>query len=908
MRRPCVLFFAVGVWLEGVTLHAAVPSSAAKPVVLDWLGAAPPAVSANVTWGVPWPKGVVPAGTSMRLAGAEGQGVELQTWTLASWPDGTIKWSGHAIHATAGLAGPFTLTPARATKEQLGPAARMKYAEDATGFTIDTGRLRARVAKQGDAFLESLTLGERVVGRAGRLVLVREDRSRYEGEGLLREQEFTSRVHKVTLEQSGPVRAVVKIEGLHRAADGAREWLPFVVRLYVSAGSADVRLVHTVVFDGDAETDFIKGLGLVFSVPFKEQLHNRHMRFVGDGSGVWAQPVQLLPGYRPQAGRELADLYATHLAGRRVPNLAELAPATRAALTSVPVWGDARLTQLGPDGFAIHKRTRAQSSWLHVTNGRRTLGYALLGDVSGGLAVGVKDFWQKHPASIEIRDGAKDTGELRVWLWSPEGAAMDLRHYDTQPHGLSINYEDWKPGWSTPLGVANTHELTLSAFDEIPSNEQLTAMAQAAAAPPILVAAPEYYHALQVFGHWSLPDRSTPALRLVEDQVQGLVDFYRKQVDERSWYGFWDFGDVMHNYDAGRHEWRYDVGGWAWANTELMPDMLLWYSFLRTGRADLYRFAEAMTRHTSEVDVHHLGPFAPLGSRHNVSHWGDGAKQPRISHAGLKRFYYFLSGGDERTGDLLHEQLDADLAYTYLQQWNGSHYVPTADGGYQLDERAAREAPRPEQFESRPLASTRQPFTRFGLEWMCYALNWSTEWERGGDQTWRARVEADMRAMAASVDQDGRFPGRYFDMIFGGPENMWELEPMYDVPEFWKAFTNTSEAIGRQVEGNHMTGPRMLAYAAFKRNDAQLGRMAWEKLLGSLLTAAPQPKAAGGPDLVKPVTDPAFLGAPVRWQLHGVASVQWALNAIETLELARPWLAEWEAAAAAATKAPVQTP
>ena len=60
----------------------------------------------------------------------------------------------------------------------------------------------------------------------------------------------------------------------------------------------------------------------------------------------------------------------------------------------------------------------------------------------------------------------------------------------------------------------------------------------------------------------------------------------------------------MHNYDFGRHEWRYDVGGWAWANTELMPDMLLWFTFLRTGRADIFRMAEAMTRHTGEVDVY----------------------------------------------------------------------------------------------------------------------------------------------------------------------------------------------------------------------------------------------------------------------------------------------------------------
>jgi hypothetical protein len=843
----------------------------------------------------------VPANSPFLLTSPDGQRLETQSWPLAYWPDGSLKWTGHALTAPAGLVGPFQITAHLGPSEERARGPEITYTENADSFTVTTGGVTARIAKQGDNFFESLSIGGRPVGTRGRLIAVREDRTDLATQGLLREEQFTSRVQQVTLEQSGPGRAVVKIEGVHFAPTSNREWLPFTVRLYFHAGSADIRLVHTFVYDGDPAQDFIKGLGLSFTVPLQEELHNRHIRLAGDDGGIWTQPVQMLPGYRQQAGTQVGDLYAAHLAGQRVPNLADLSPQSRNAITGVALWPDAKLAQTGPNSWSIHKRTGDHASWLHFTDGHRAAGLAVLGDVSGGLAVGVKDFWQKHPASLEVLNSDTANGEIRVWLWSPDSPAMDLRRYDDKPHGLSISYEDWKPGWGTPLGIANTHELTLRAFAAIPSNEDLGSLARAASAPPILVATPEYYHALQVFGHWSLPDRSTPTLNWIENQVQGLVDFYRQQVEERSWYGFWDFGDIMHNYDFGRHEWRYDIGGWAWVNTELMPDMLLWTSFLRTGRADLYRFAEAMTRHTSEVDVHHIGPFAPLGSRHNVNHWGDGAKQPRISHAGLKRQYYFISGGDERTGDLLRAQVDADLAYAYLQQFNGAHYVPLPDGGFKLDDRARGPAPRPEDFGPRPTAADRQPSTRFGLDWMCYALNWTTEWERGLDPTWRPRIEADMRTMAADVDEQGRFSGRYFDMIFGGPENMWEMEPMYDIPAFWTAFANTCEAVGREVGGSQMTGPRMLAYAAFKKNDAELGRMAWEKLIGSALTPEPTPQPITDAGLVKPVTDPAFLGAPVGWQLHGVASVQWALNAIETLELARPWLADWEKTATPST-------
>lgn len=67
-------------------------------------------------------------------------------------------------------------------------------------------------------------------------------------------------------------------------------------------------------------------------------------------------------------------------------------------------------------------------------------------------------------------------------------------------------------------------------------------------------------------------------------------------------------------------------------------------SFLRTGRADVWRLAHAITRHISEVDTHHIGTFAGLGSRHNVQHWGDGAKEARVGSSTLKRPFYYLTG------------------------------------------------------------------------------------------------------------------------------------------------------------------------------------------------------------------------------------------------------------------------
>ena len=103
----------------------------------------------------------------------------------------------------------------------------------------------------------------------------------------------------------------------------------------------------------------------------------------------------------------------------------------------------------------------------------------------------------------------------------------------TKPHGLSVNYEDWKPGWETPTASRTVSDLTPASWGAVLSVQKLAGMARRAREPPILVCTPEYYHSLQVSGHWSLPDRSTPTLAWLDDQIGGLVNFYRDQVDER---------------------------------------------------------------------------------------------------------------------------------------------------------------------------------------------------------------------------------------------------------------------------------------------------------------------------------------------------------------------------------------
>jgi hypothetical protein len=122
------------------------------------------------------------------------------------------------------------------------PQVAVRAIQKGAAIEIDTGAIQCRIPGEGSAFIESLRTGNRDIGQNARLIALLEDRSEYESAGVLREEAFAGQIKTVRLEQSGPVRAVVKIEGIHRAAQSSRSWLPFTLRLYFYAGLSSVQL------------------------------------------------------------------------------------------------------------------------------------------------------------------------------------------------------------------------------------------------------------------------------------------------------------------------------------------------------------------------------------------------------------------------------------------------------------------------------------------------------------------------------------------------------------------------------------------------------------------------------------------------------------------------------------------
>lgn len=71
------------------------PAATAEPVALKWLDSKISGKIAGTTWGVPWPKGALKKDAGLILEDKTGKNISLQTWPLAQWPDGSLKWTAH---------------------------------------------------------------------------------------------------------------------------------------------------------------------------------------------------------------------------------------------------------------------------------------------------------------------------------------------------------------------------------------------------------------------------------------------------------------------------------------------------------------------------------------------------------------------------------------------------------------------------------------------------------------------------------------------------------------------------------------------------------------------------------------------------------------------------------------------
>ena len=176
-------------------------------------GAAGPApLGAPVETSVPFGRGKLQDFSRLAVYSPEGKAVLSQMRAGMKWPDGSVRWLSVVFEAEAGP-GEYLL---REGESVSGPEL---VREENGQVMMGSGEVEVRLARRGGGWMEAISApgGDgkmaAVVKGGSDLVLTRHDgrqfRARLEGES-----------RAVEIEERGPVRASVRVEGKCRAEDG----------------------------------------------------------------------------------------------------------------------------------------------------------------------------------------------------------------------------------------------------------------------------------------------------------------------------------------------------------------------------------------------------------------------------------------------------------------------------------------------------------------------------------------------------------------------------------------------------------------------------------------------------------------------------------------------------------------
>ena len=301
--------------------------------------------------------------------------------------------------------------------------------------------------------------------------------------------------------------------------------------------------------------------------------------------------------------------------------------------------------------------------------------------------------------------------------------------------------------------------------------------------------------------------------------------------------------------------------------------------------------AEAMSRHTSEVDIYHIGRLAGLGSRHNVIHWGCPCKEPRVAMAGHHRFAYFL-GGDRRYSDIFEIVKDGDKST--------------------LAEDPLR------YFYDKPKMQY-PTHARSGPDWSTYTSNWLAAWEVAKDVRYEKKIRTgieDLKKAPLRLISGNNFEydpetshllyigensagGTHLTICMGAPETWFELidllcdkeweEMLAEYGAFYFAPREEQQAKSGVLIGNReFSLPFMAsaigAFAAKHYGDKKLAHTVWTSLREALSKEGKTGGDAGSNFIAKKVKSAAGEIDEIDWISTNVTS-QFCLNAIVCLDL-----------------------
>lgn len=501
----------------------------------------------------------------------------------------------------------------------------LNIVETAEAITVETGKIEVTLNKNNFNFFDRVTVNGMPVltSSLGNGIVVTD------GDG----QKYYSALDKpkVVIEENGSEHAVIKVTGGFKNSNGEFLTTPFDSTTHPRLSQPFPYINYTVRFHFYNDQDYVKVL----------------FTFENNGAyGNWPEnkyaPKQWLYFEDLSIKLELADFGATR----------HVASGDFATVLSGQPFSLYQDHQSNANDESQNFAYTIEVQDVVLETGSRSEGWLDVNDVTKGITVAQRYFWQNWPKKVSLQDG-----RLILGLWPSEGKYPD-----------NVGSNDFEPPNSKPEtyqfegGRHKTYELLFRFYGGAQDLDFVNSMVSSFKKPLFALAPPDWYAFTEALGmigpddmHHEDPELDEALQRF--DQIQRAKlyledgEVYNNQPPTTIYtarenggglfYGWMDFGDLWwaEKYCSLHYDWPYS--------------MLLHY--LRTGRNRFMEMGEEMARHRYDIDQYH-GNREDQGGEHRWNnhlqryekgyHGRTGEATPKLTHTwnGGLILYYLLTG------------------------------------------------------------------------------------------------------------------------------------------------------------------------------------------------------------------------------------------------------------------------
>lgn len=624
---------------------------------------------APVKFGIPFKKGELKSPDHVRVLNRHGNEIAIQTTEVTSWlpADDSIKWLW--IFFFADDSENYTVQYGEDVRQNVFTDSPILFKNNqrSSGFAeIETGPLKLRVDKGGSGFIDRIYFNpeqdeyaeDHIIAtglpqRGSFLDMTDEPGGLFSylpsNAGL-----DTSRaiVHQHYIEKgSGPMHAILKIEGEYEYTQDEHENSPFVTYIHAYAGKPYLKVLHTITYTGKPDrSEPLNGrqhedIGTQTELLLDEDERARDTgitepkdRIASAGFGLQfhlndtkSVKTALETGKWWEEGS--TDYFEQNLSDDDVISVFQTGP--EAARESPAPTSDADeridgfIAEIRGDG--ILKSGEKSEGWMSVSDGNRN------------VTVALKNMVEEYPNELKVDS---ESGTLYAYTWSPNEKPMSFARSNTTPDGGMVG--------NFAQGLTKTTELILNFSEGGQDASSSRSGVMALISSPVAHAGAEWYSRSGVYGQFAGTGTGFEELeRSLRYKYEWMIFNQRWE----PWYGMFDYGDVR-NYFF-KNIWV------QWANSEPAIDFQYWMQFMRTADIDMYDMAKAMGRHTMDVDnTHWPRPDRYRGDTNRSLDWFESEMQPPINP--------YVGMGRRHAGQQWISMLSA---HVWTQGWIASYYL-----------------------------------------------------------------------------------------------------------------------------------------------------------------------------------------------------------------------------------------